>query len=533
MSSNSYEIDKVIKALKRTQNKSNAYEEFERALNDAFDFLGFETELLGGSGDTDVLLSANIGKESFKVTVDGKTSSKGKISERQIDWLSLSDHKKKNNADYTMIVGPEFAGGNLEKRAEDNNIGLLKVDELVELIKTHKKFPFTLVELKDLIGGESTSMKNQINDLLAQNNQRINSLKQFKIILEEMISSQDDLGYFTFESIVRGNKIRNTNIDYQDIKGLIKLLNLPFINCIKEIGDERYILTMNIEDISNIFEKISKHLYSREISSSEVEEEMDEELIEEGEEDEYGTKYFEWSIEKDSVVAKARKEDPYDHFCPINHFETILNHIKKAFEGQEVIRNKTIFNSLEGEELTKDRLFKGRNEEYKIRMALGILELEGLIKWTGSKRPIEYKLNVSMEELDKKINKLFGEKVGRKISDKTELDKYINDYSIICSCGKTFDSQQQSKVMRDYVDHLIERHELLENIEIPYVPGSKNSLINKEPRHPNGEEMKGAHELSNGLYLFTALNKHQKKKYMSLLAERAGCNMEFEGRWTQ
>ena len=268
MTKDSYEIDEVIETLEGTQNKSSAYDEFERALSDAFDLLGFETELLGGSGDTDVFLSANIGNESFKVTVDGKTSSKGKISDAQIDWLSLKDHKEKNNADYTIIVGPNFAGGNLEKRARDHNIGLLRVDELVKLLNTHKKFPFTLVELKDLIAGESTSMKNQVNDLLAQNNQRIHSLKQFKTILEEMISSQDDLGYFTFESIARGNKIRDTDVDYKDIRALIELLNLSFINCIKEIENGRYILTMNIKDISNIFEKISIHLSSREISSS-------------------------------------------------------------------------------------------------------------------------------------------------------------------------------------------------------------------------------------------------------------------------
>ena len=34
-------------------------------------------------------------------------------------------------------------------------------------------------------------------------------------------------------------------------------------------------------------------------------------------------------------------------------------------------------------------------------MTLGILEIEGLTKWTDSKRPIEYKLNDSMENIEK------------------------------------------------------------------------------------------------------------------------------------
>ena len=83
------------------------------ALRDAFDFLGFRADLIGGSGDFDVLLSANIGEASFKVSVDGKTSKDGKVIDRQIDWISLDYHKKKNKADYSLVVGPDYAGGNL------------------------------------------------------------------------------------------------------------------------------------------------------------------------------------------------------------------------------------------------------------------------------------------------------------------------------------------------------------------------------------------------------------------------------------
>ena len=38
-------------------------------------------------------------------------------------------------------------------------------------------------------------------------------------------------------------------------------------------------------------------------------------------------------------------------------------------------------------------------------MALGILELVGLIKWTGSKRPIEYTLTKSVGDILTWVNK--------------------------------------------------------------------------------------------------------------------------------
>jgi len=43
--------------------------------------------------------------------------------------------------------------------------------------------------------------------------------------------------------------------------------------------------------------------------------------------------------------------------------------------------------------------------------------------------------------------------------------------------------------------------------------------------------MKGTHKLSSGFYLFTALNKYQKKKYLTILSEKVGCFIKFKGEW--
>jgi hypothetical protein len=103
-------LSEIISRLRETQNKSEAPAEFEQAIADAFTFLGMEAHVIGGPGDTDVLLTANIGNESYKVSVDGKTSKSGKISGNQIDWFSLRDHRKKNQAQFVLVVGPDFAG---------------------------------------------------------------------------------------------------------------------------------------------------------------------------------------------------------------------------------------------------------------------------------------------------------------------------------------------------------------------------------------------------------------------------------------
>jgi len=397
----------IITYLKESQFKSDSPTDFEEAIKDAFNFLGFEGELIGGKGDTDVLLTANIGQESFKVNVDGKTSKSGKIIDRQIDWISLRDHKKKNKADFVVVIGPSFSGGNLEERANEYDVSLLKTENLIKLVEAHSKFPFTLTELKDLFTSKG-DRSSQLEDLLTQNLSRRNLLEQFRVIIEEMQSLQDRLGYFTFDSLAGREKIEELEIEPEDIEYIISLLKLPFINGVKEISENRYILTIKTKDIANIFQQISNllvRLGEKEgvppTPTLEIEEKPTLEK-------KPGSKYFKWYIKGHSVVGIARKDNPYEHYCPINHFQTILEKIIEGFKSQNLINTDLIFSMLEGQNLSSDRPFKGKPEEYKIRMTLGILEIEGIIKWTGSKRPIEYKLNVPIEKIDEWIYKNIG-----------------------------------------------------------------------------------------------------------------------------
>jgi hypothetical protein len=383
----------IILKLEKSQTKSQFPNEFEEAIKDAFDFLGFKAEWIGGSGDTDVILTANIGKASYKITVDGKTSSSGKIPDSQIDWYSLKDHKEKNQANFVLIVGPNFSGGNLEKRAEADGVFLLKTEHLILLVKAHSEFPFTLTELRNLFAGKG-DRSSQLDDILTQNRTRKDFLNQFKIVIKEMQSLQDGkLGYFTFTSLVGREKLDNVDIEPEEIQAIIKLLELPFIRAVESISPNDYILSLGMKDLSNLFLQISKVLETEQkpiIDHSTNQESITQQT---DEKPELGSKYFKWTVSGDSIIANARKEDPYTHHCPISHFITIINTIVDIFRNQNLINQDMIFSKLIGKELSPDRPFKGKAEHYKIYMALGILEVEGLIKWTGSKRPLEFTLN--------------------------------------------------------------------------------------------------------------------------------------------
>ena len=119
--------DRIVSAATNTAN----HRQFERVVSEAFDFLGFEAEHLGGSGNTDVLLKARLGRDaSYRVTVDAKTTSSSALQDQQVDWVTLNEHRSKHEADYSMLVGPNPSTRRLLARAKSQGVAVLSADAL-------------------------------------------------------------------------------------------------------------------------------------------------------------------------------------------------------------------------------------------------------------------------------------------------------------------------------------------------------------------------------------------------------------------
>jgi hypothetical protein len=92
---------------------------FERAVRDAFTFLGFEASWLGGAGRTDVLVDAPLGRDDqYRVIVDCKASGSGAVTDQQIDWMTLTEHRQMHDAHYVAVVAPRPSGRRLLARDE-------------------------------------------------------------------------------------------------------------------------------------------------------------------------------------------------------------------------------------------------------------------------------------------------------------------------------------------------------------------------------------------------------------------------------
>ncbi|MBN2335921.1 restriction endonuclease [Candidatus Bathyarchaeota archaeon] len=171
------ELNNIINSLRKTEHDSKNPSKFEETIAKAFQFLGFSTEHLGNSGDTDVWVIAKAGKERYSMIVDGKTSKHEKISERQISWPTIKDHKNLHFSDLALIVAPDFAGGDMIKRASEFEVSLMRTNELIELLKIHEETPLNLIDLKSIFSSygiiniiDNEDFMNRVNDYLTLKN---------------------------------------------------------------------------------------------------------------------------------------------------------------------------------------------------------------------------------------------------------------------------------------------------------------------------------------------------------------------------
>jgi predicted transcriptional regulator len=111
--------------------------------------------------------------------------------------------------------------------------------------------------------------------------------------------------------------------------------------------------------------------------------------------------YLSWYREYDKIytTGKSRKTgEYYRHGSPIIHFQTILGVILKDLAKSGFVSISTISHSLQGMDLG-DGTFYRKGLEYRIRVALGVLEQEKLIYPVRLRKGHQFSTSVSEEEV--------------------------------------------------------------------------------------------------------------------------------------
>ena len=105
---NSYDrTPEMVAEMHRTSHVGNR--EFERALHDIFEDMGFAAEHDGQSGQKDILVVATVGPESYKFIVEAK-GSKNDIGNEAANVGAAANHRDRAGAGHAIVVARRFAG---------------------------------------------------------------------------------------------------------------------------------------------------------------------------------------------------------------------------------------------------------------------------------------------------------------------------------------------------------------------------------------------------------------------------------------
>ena len=203
---------------------------FERAVGEALAFLGFETDVIGGPGKTDVLAYAPLGVNRYKVVLDAKSAADGRVADGRIDWLSMRTHRENERADHACVVGPGFAGGQLRERAGEFDMGLLTASELADLVAAHADTPIALTDLRPLFASAPTAGAAipQVKAAARDRARRLRLVVRLLGHIEALNDAQPDLvlakADTLFASVIAqpDDDMRGTTLD--DVRGALALL---------------------------------------------------------------------------------------------------------------------------------------------------------------------------------------------------------------------------------------------------------------------------------------------------------------------
>lgn len=149
------DTEALVKELTASAVDSSYPDRFERAVAQAFTFLGFRAVQLGGSGKTDVIADADLGRDhSYRVIIDGKTTARDAVSDHQIDWVTLNEHRDQHKADYVVVAGPAFGGTRVTARAATHHVVLMTASDIAELVLQHADIPLDLDTYRTLFTSE-------------------------------------------------------------------------------------------------------------------------------------------------------------------------------------------------------------------------------------------------------------------------------------------------------------------------------------------------------------------------------------------
>ncbi|MBM7096436.1 hypothetical protein JSY36_11835 [Bacillus sp. H-16] len=249
-------IDNNLNELRLASRESSNPDDFEKALCNSLMMLGFKAEWLGGSGKTDVLVQAPTAPRfAYSVAVDAKTTYSGGITESQINFDTLRDHKKKHSASFSAVVGREFQGERLINRAKDHGVALIDIDTIEKLIKWHDEVPLKADSYKKIFMQKGLVNLNVIEE---DRNKVIREGMLLQAVLKCLSEESNDpitegiIQPREIYHLLKGQKQFKSSPTLDEINTMLSFLASPLMGCVSSTK-EGYFALGSLDDATQKF----------------------------------------------------------------------------------------------------------------------------------------------------------------------------------------------------------------------------------------------------------------------------------------
>ncbi|MFJ3859860.1 hypothetical protein ACIPRL_26915 [Streptomyces sp. NPDC090085] len=127
------------------------YQRFERALAEAFRHLSMDVEVHSGPAKTDLVVTLWLSPTSRRrIAVEAKTDGAGLVTDQDVRFMRLSEHRTRHQADHSVLIGPGF-DSRVFREASKEGVAVLTARQLAEMIVRHAGTPLYPHELAALL----------------------------------------------------------------------------------------------------------------------------------------------------------------------------------------------------------------------------------------------------------------------------------------------------------------------------------------------------------------------------------------------
>ncbi|MEV7012235.1 restriction endonuclease [Streptosporangium sp. NPDC051022] len=246
---------KLADLLARDSRDGTKHKQVEQLVCEAFRFLGFEVQPIGGPGKTDAIICSTSAALP-PIAIEVKTASAGPVPPSELRAVKLERHREKVGAIATVAIGPEFHADTHSEASKNHGFALMHTETLGRLLLLHEQFPFSTEEIRRFLDPELT-VKQRHEIVESSWTARVHQLNALKAVLGRLVAEQRAPygdGLLKERDVQRDLR----DLDPDLVSNALHLLSSPFLSALSGADREQFKPTAAIGLVAQRLQAISK-----------------------------------------------------------------------------------------------------------------------------------------------------------------------------------------------------------------------------------------------------------------------------------